>query len=126
MMDDPLRTALCDRHVQRREHQLGSKMVGHVPPDHLAAEHIEHDGQEHEPGPSRHVSDIGDPEAVRRIGAELAFDPVRSRTAAPPPVRVPRRRLTPANPECRISRATRLRPTRRPWRPNSACTRGTP
>ena len=77
-----LGTALCDRHVQRREHQLGAKMVGHGPPDHLTAEHIEHDGQEPEPGPGRHVGDIGDPDAVRCIGGELAFDPVRSRTAA--------------------------------------------
>jgi len=123
MTDDALGAALCDRHVQRCEHQLGSKMVGHGPPDHLAAEHIEHDGQEHESGPGRHVGDIGDPEAVRGVGAELAFDPVQSRSRCV--VRVPRRRLTPANPDWHISRATRLRPARHPWRPRSACTRGT-
>ena len=46
MVDHPLRLALSQCHVQRREHQLGAKMVGHGPPHHLAAEHIEHDGQE--------------------------------------------------------------------------------
>ena len=54
-MDDPLGAALPDRHVQRPEHQLGAKMVGYGPPHHLAAEHIEHDGQVHEPRPGRHV-----------------------------------------------------------------------
>ena len=49
MMDDPFGTALCDRHVQRLEHQLGAEMVGHGPAHHLAAEHVEHDGQVHEP-----------------------------------------------------------------------------
>ena len=40
--------------------------------------------------------------------------------------RTPLRRLTPASPACRMSRATRLRPTCVPSALNSACTRGTP
>ena len=55
MMDDPLGAALPDCHVQRLEHQLGAKMVGHRPPHHLAAEHIEHDGQVQEPRPGPDV-----------------------------------------------------------------------
>ena len=51
------------------------------PPHHLAAEHIEHDGQVQQPRPGRHVGDVGHPDSVRCIGCELTFDPVRSRTS---------------------------------------------
>lgn len=51
--------ALSQRHVQRPEHQFSAKMMGHRPSHHLAAEHIEHDCQIHEPCPSRHVGDVG-------------------------------------------------------------------
>ena len=112
----------------RAEHQFGAKMVGHGPPDHLAAEYIKHDGQIHEPGPSRHVGDVGDPDPARRIGPELTLHPVWSRTVVRPLARgaVLRRRLTAANPDSRISRATRFRPTRQPPSSSSACTRTIP
>ena len=79
VMDDPLGAALCERHVQRLEHPLDAKMVGHGPPHDLAAESIEHEGQIHEPGPGRHERDVGHPELVRRIGPALTLPPVRSR-----------------------------------------------
>ena len=82
MMDDPLGAALPDRHVQRLKHQLGAKMVGHGPPHHLAAEHVEHDGQVQKPRRGRHVGDIGHPDAVWRIGPEHPFHPVRGRATA--------------------------------------------
>ena len=80
VMHDPIGAALCKRHVQRPEHQFGAKMVGHRPSHHPAAEHIEHDRQIHEPRQGRHVGDVSHPDAVRRLGLELAFDPVRRRT----------------------------------------------
>ena len=81
-MNDPFGATLPDRHVQRREHQLGTKMMGHGPPDHLAAEHVEHDGQVYESGPGRDIGDVGDPQAIGRIGLKLTLDPVRSRVVA--------------------------------------------
>ena len=54
MMHDPFGPALSQRHVQRPEHQFGTKMGGHRPSHHPAAEHVEHDGQIHEPGPGPH------------------------------------------------------------------------
>ena len=50
--------------------------TAHHPP----AEHVEHDGQAHEPGLGRHIRHVGHPKTVRSIGLELAFDPVRDRT----------------------------------------------
>ena len=47
MMNDSFGAALSYRHVQRPEHQFGTKMSGHGPPYDPAAEHIEHDGQIH-------------------------------------------------------------------------------
>ena len=82
VMYDPLGAALSQRHVQRPEHQFGAKMVGHGPSHHPAAEHVEHDGQVHEPRPGRHVGHVGHPKPIRRIGLELAFDPVRDHTMA--------------------------------------------
>jgi len=42
MMDDALRTALCDRHVQRRDHQLGSniKRSLHGSYHHISSKHL--------------------------------------------------------------------------------------
>ena len=80
MMNDPVGAALCDGHVQRREHQLGAQMRRHRPSHHPAAEHIEHDRQEHESRPSGNVGDVGYPKPIRRVGVELTFDPVRRST----------------------------------------------
>ena len=89
-------------------------MVGHRPSHHPAAEHVEHYRQIHEPRQGRHLGDIGHLDAVRRLGLELAFDPVRRRTIT----RVHARGgHTPARPASRIRRATRLRLTGRPLSP---------
>ncbi len=61
-----------DRHVERIEHQLGAQMRGHRPADHAPAVHVEHDGQEQEPTPRRHVGDIGNPKLIRCGRAEVA------------------------------------------------------
>ncbi len=39
--------------------------------------------RKHEPGSGRHVEDVGDPDAVRCIGDELAFDPEPHRGPVP-------------------------------------------
>jgi hypothetical protein len=58
---------------------------------------------------------------LRATGSGAAGSP-GSRRVVPTPLR----RLTPAKPATRISRATRLRPTRHPSARSSACTRGAP
>ena len=109
--------ALSQRHVQGPKYQFGANMVGHRPSHHPAAEHVEHYRQIHEPRQGRHLGDIGHLDAVRRLGLELAFDPVRRRTIT----RVHARGgHTPARPASRIRRATRLRLTGRPLAQSSA------
>ncbi len=68
--------------------------------------------QVHEPGPGWHAGSVGQPDPVRLVGLELAFDPVRHR-------------LTQTKPTSRIRRATRLRPTGSHWPPPPHRLRGT-
>ena len=76
-MDDRGGASLSHRHVQRVEDQFGAQMVGHRPPHHPAAEHIEYDGQIQESRRSRDVGDISDPQPVRGLGLEATLDQVR-------------------------------------------------
>ena len=82
-MDDTMGTPARQGHVQRVEHQFGTKMIGHRPSHDAPAEHIEHDGQIQKPLPGRHVGDIGHPETIRHIGVKLALDAVRRGTTTP-------------------------------------------
>ena len=59
MMDDRMRSALPERHVQGVEHEFGAQMVGHRPADHAPAEGIEHHGEEQESGQGRDVGKVG-------------------------------------------------------------------
>ena len=77
VMDDRGGASLSHRHVQRVEDQFGAQMVGHRPPHHPAAEHIEYDGQIQESRRSRDVGDIRDPQPVRGLGLEATLDEVR-------------------------------------------------
>ena len=79
-MDDVGRLALSDRHVQRVKDELGFQTVPHSPADDPAGESIEHDGQIQEPGPGRHVGDVGNPENIRRIGIEVPVNQIAGRT----------------------------------------------
>jgi hypothetical protein len=45
MMNHVAGPALPQRHVQRREHQFGTQMIGHCPSDHTAAPGIQHHRQ---------------------------------------------------------------------------------
>ena len=68
---------MSHRHVQRVEDQFGAQMVGHRPPHHPAAEHIEYDGQVQESRRGRDVGDVGHPQSVRGLGHEATLDQVR-------------------------------------------------
>jgi hypothetical protein len=78
-MDDPLRPALPEGHVQRGQHQLGPQMRGHRPADHPPAPGIEHDREVEKPGPGGHVGDVRDPEPVGAVGREGRLHEVGSR-----------------------------------------------
>jgi len=65
MMDDPVGPPLAQRHVERVEHEVGLEVRRHRPAHDAAAEHVEHDREEQEAGPRRHVGDVRDPELIR-------------------------------------------------------------
>lgn len=94
--DSSSRRCLRCSHIQRVEDQLGARTVCHRLLHDVAAEHVEHHGQEHEP-PGRHVGDVGRPEPVGRFGFEASFEQVRHRPSVRlrARVRVPRQRLSP-------------------------------
>ena len=103
------RPALRERHVERVEHELGAQMRRHRPADDAPAPRIEHDGEIEKAGPGRDVGDVGDPELVGAGRGEVALDEIgrRARVAIADVVVTCRlRRLTPAKPAARISRAT--------------------
>ena len=79
VMDDAFRAPLADGHGQGLEHQLGAQMVGQGPTDHAAAPGVDNDGQVQPASPSGDVGDIGHPQAVRPLGAEIALHQIRRR-----------------------------------------------
>ena len=74
MMDDGVGSALRERHVEGTEHQLGPQVRLQGPADDASRPDIEHAGEVEQAGPRRDVGDVGDPEAVRPRGGELAGD----------------------------------------------------
>ena len=76
-MDDRFGATLCQRHLERIEHQRGAQVIGHRPTHHTAGPHVQHDGQVQKPRPGRHVGDVGDSESIRTLGAEAPADLVQ-------------------------------------------------
>jgi hypothetical protein len=68
--------ALPERHPQRVEHERGAHVGGELPADHLAAEGVDHEGEEHQPLPAPEIREVGDPELVGSAGAEVALDEI--------------------------------------------------
>ena len=60
MVDHAVGPTVPERHVEGIEHELCAQVVGHGPAHHAAAEGIQHDGEEQEPGPG------GDVDPMRR------------------------------------------------------------
>jgi len=77
MVDDVRRSALPKRHVQGIEHQLGGEAGRHRPADDPTAEGVEHHRQVKKAGPGRDVGQVGHPQGIRPIGAEVAVDQIR-------------------------------------------------
>ncbi len=59
VMDHVAGAALSDRHFQRIDHHLGTRISGHRPTDNLAAPGVQHHSQIQEPVGGRHEGDIG-------------------------------------------------------------------
>lgn len=75
-MDDVLRLALRDGHVQRVEHDIGSQRGRHRPADDATAPRVEDDGDVQKACPRRHVRNVGNPKLVRTVDIEVAVDEV--------------------------------------------------
>jgi hypothetical protein len=58
VVDDAVRPALADRHVEGGEDEIGPEVVGHRPAGDAAAEDIQHHGQVEEPRPGRDAREI--------------------------------------------------------------------
>ena len=83
-MDDVRRPALCERHVEGVEHQLCSQAVGHRPADDPPTEGVEHHRQVEKAGPGRDIRNVGHPQRIRPIHAEVTVDQIRRLAAALP------------------------------------------
>src|SRR5665213_2000523 len=81
VMDHVLRPAPEDRHIERFEDEFGAQVVGHSPTDDATAEHVEYDSQVEKAGPRWDIGDIGNPELIRTVGAEVSIDKIRSRAS---------------------------------------------
>ena len=68
--------ALGERHPQGVEDEVGAHVRGELPADDLAAEGVDHEGEEQVALPAAQVGEVGDPEPVRARGAEVALDQV--------------------------------------------------
>ncbi len=79
VMNDALRFALGDGHVQRREYEIRRHLLADRPAHHTPAPYIEHDGEEDEAGPGGHVGHVGHPQLIRARGGERALDQIRRR-----------------------------------------------
>ncbi len=108
--------AACDGHRERLDDQLGAEVVGHRPADDPAGVAVHH---RREVQPALPRPDVGDIGRHRRLGSAG----LRSRSTTSAAGRIPgtdtvlrplRRRVIPDRPAWRISRSTRLRPTRTP------------
>jgi hypothetical protein len=109
-MDEPFaRAAAGDRHLERRDDELCAHVVGHRPADDPPREAVG-DGRRVEPAlVGLDLLEVGDPQQVGRRRREVAADEVLGRDDA-----------------WRISRSTRLGPTRTPSEASSAWIRGEP
>jgi len=68
--------ALSERHLERFEHQVGAHVGRELPANDLAAEGVDHEGEEDEPFPAAQVRDVGDPELVRARRQEVPLDKI--------------------------------------------------
>ncbi len=78
MVDDVLRPALPERHLQRIQNQLRTQVIGHAPAHNAPAEGIQHDGEIQKTGPGRNVGDVHHPQLVQCHHREIPLHQIRS------------------------------------------------
>jgi hypothetical protein len=77
MVDNPLGSALNQRHLKRRQDQLRAQMRFHGPTDNAPRVHIQHHRQIQKSRPGRDERDISYPEPVRGFSEEAPLHQVR-------------------------------------------------
>jgi hypothetical protein len=80
MMDHPRRSALRDRHVERRDDQTRAQVRLHRPAGQPTTPDVEDDCQEQDAGAGRDVRDLGHPELIRPGRRERALHQIGRRT----------------------------------------------
>jgi len=63
-------------HAQRVEDQVGAHVRGELPADHAAREHVEDEAKEHRALPAAQVGEVGHPQLIGSLGAEVPLDQV--------------------------------------------------
>src|SRR5712671_649385 len=85
MMNHRRGPALCDRHVQRRQNQLGAQVRLHRPANHASRVHVEHHRQTQATRPDGDIPHIRHPQPIGPIAVELPLHQIhlvpRSRIA---------------------------------------------
>ena len=78
MVDEAVKVALVppEGHLEGIDGKIGAQVRGGLPADNEAAVGVEDERHVDEPRPDAHVGQVGEPEAVRRRGGEVAFDQV--------------------------------------------------
>jgi hypothetical protein len=79
MVDNAIGAASEDRHVKRIEDEFSAQVISHCPADDATAEDVQDDGKIQKSGPRRNVGDVGDPDLIWSIGAEVPLDEIRCR-----------------------------------------------
>src|SRR5438128_10564665 len=68
--------ALTERHLQGGEDKVGAHMARELPADDHPAVGVEHEREEDESFPTAQIREVGDPQLVRTLGAEVALNEI--------------------------------------------------
>src|SRR6185436_19848292 len=77
MMNYSLRSPLRDGHFKSIKHEFRAQISRHRPTNHSPAEDIENHRQIQKSRPRRDVSNVSDPESVRRLCSKVTLDQIR-------------------------------------------------
>jgi hypothetical protein len=83
MMNYSLRSPLRDGHFKSIKHEFRTQISRHRPTDHSPAEDIENHRQIQKSRPRRDVSNVSDPESVRRLCSKVTLDQIRDSGGLP-------------------------------------------